>query len=75
MSATPDFSTAYGLAALAAAIIPIILGFLFNVLMGIIAVSMAKKRNLRTVPAFFAGLFGSFLALFFIAMIPKNDQV
>lgn len=48
-----------------------------NIFIGIIAVNMAGKRGLRTVPAFFAGLFGSFLSLFIIAMIPKqtNEKV
>ncbi|MHB8062995.1 MAG: hypothetical protein ACYDG2_10230 [Ruminiclostridium sp.] len=53
-------------------LIPILLLPLVNIVVGIIAVSMAKKRGLRTVPAFFAGFFGSFLSLFFIAMFPKN---
>jgi hypothetical protein len=40
---------------------------------GAIAYHMAKSRGLQTVPAFFAGFFGSFIALFFIAMFPKKD--
>ena len=40
---------------------------------GAIALHMAKSRGLRTVPAFFAGFFGSFVALFFIALFPKKD--
>lgn len=44
-----------------------------NSVIGIIAVNMAKQRGLRTTPAFFAGFFGSFLALFFIAMFPKQN--
>ena len=40
---------------------------------GAIALHMAKSRGLRTVPAFFAGFFGCYIALFFIAMFPKKD--
>jgi hypothetical protein len=65
-------SSAYTGLALAAAIIPVLLGLVFNAIIGAIAVGMAKKRGLKPVPAFFAGLFGSFLALFFIAMFPNN---
>lgn len=46
----------------------------FNCIFGAIAVSMAKKRGLLTTPAFFAGLFGSFVSLFFIAMFPIRDE-
>lgn len=55
-------------------LLPMILVFGFNAIFGAIAVSMAGKRGLRTVPAFFAGFFGSFLALFFIAMFPKQQN-
>ncbi len=47
---------------------------LINIIVGIIAVNMANSRGLRTVPAFFAGFFGSFISLFFIAMIPKKTN-
>lgn len=57
---------------IAGLLIPILLIPLVNIVIGIIAVSMAKKRELRTIPAFFAGFFGSFLSLFFIAMFPKK---
>jgi hypothetical protein len=62
----------FNVATLLAAIIPIVLGLLFNVVMGVIAVFMAKKRGLLPVPAFFAGMFGSFVALLIIAMFPKH---
>jgi uncharacterized membrane protein (DUF373 family) len=52
--------------------LPLLLISAINIAFGVIAVSMANKRGLRPVPAFFAGLFGSFLALFIIAMLPKN---
>jgi len=45
-----------------------------NIAIGLIAVSMAKKRGLRTIPAFFVGFFGSFLSLFFIAMFPIKES-
>lgn len=53
---------------------PIILVFGFNAIFGAIAVNMAGKRGLRTVPAFFSGFFGSFTVLFFIAMFPKRQN-
>lgn len=49
---------------------PILFLSVFNIIFGVIAVNMANKRGLRTVPAFFVGFFGSFLSLFIIAMIP-----
>lgn len=57
-----------------AALLPMLLFLFINVIVGVIAMNMAGKRGLRTTPAFFAGLFGSFLALFFIAMFPKKDN-
>jgi hypothetical protein len=50
--------------------LPLALFLAFNIAMGIIASGMAQKRGLKQVPAFFAGLFASFTALFFIAMFP-----
>lgn len=41
---------------------------------GTIAVNMARKRGLRTVPAFFAGMFSSFVVLFYIAMHPITEK-
>ncbi|HYE11841.1 MAG TPA: hypothetical protein VEF53_16870 [Patescibacteria group bacterium] len=41
---------------------------------GTIAVKMARKRGLRTVPAFFAGMFSSFVVLFYIAMHPITEK-
>ncbi len=60
--------------ALAGLFLPLLSVLVVNIVIGIIAVSMAKKRGLNTVPAFFAGFFGSFLSLFFIAMFPINRQ-
>ncbi len=54
--------------------LPLIIMFGINGGIGAIAVSMAQNRGLRPVPAFFAGFFGSFLALFFIAMFPKHSN-
>ncbi len=54
--------------------LPLIFVFGINGGIGAIAVSMASKRGLRTTPAFFAGFFGSFLALFFIAMFPIRQN-
>ncbi|PYG85018.1 hypothetical protein LY28_03378 [Ruminiclostridium sufflavum DSM 19573] len=53
---------------------PILFMLVINVVFGIIAVSMAKRRGLNTVPAFFAGFFGSFVPLLIIAMFPVNKQ-
>ena len=53
-------------------LLPICFGIGFAVMFGAIAVSMAKKRELPTTPAFFAGLFGGPLALFIIALFPKK---
>lgn len=55
-------------------LLPLFLISVINITVGIIAVSMAKKRGLRTTPAFFAGFFGSFLSLFFIAMFPIKES-
>lgn len=55
-------------------LVPLFFVLVINIVVGIIAVSMAKKRGLRTTPAFFAGFFGSFLALFFIAMFPITES-
>ena len=53
---------------------PMIFLSFINIIFGIIALKTAGKRGLRTVPAFFAGFFGFFLALFIIAMIPKQNN-
>jgi hypothetical protein len=45
-----------------------------NAIFGIIAVNMARKRGLRTVPAFFAGMLSSFVVLFYIAMHPITEN-
>ncbi len=58
---------------LAATLIPLVLMFCLNVVFGVLALNMAKKRGLKTVPAFFAGLFGSFVSLFIIAMFPVKE--
>lgn len=52
---------------------PLLFLLAINIGIGAIAVSMAKKRGLRTTPAFFAGFFGSFLSLFFIALFPVKE--
>lgn len=41
---------------------------------GTIAVNMARRRGLRPVPAFFAGMFSSFVVLFYIAMHPITEK-
>ncbi len=53
----------------------IIVCLIFNLIPALIGMNMAKKRGLRNVPAFFSGLFGSFISLFFIAMFPKKEQM
>jgi len=53
----------------------IIMGLIFNLIPAFIAMNMAKNRGLRSVPAFFAGLFASFVSLFFIAMFPKRENL
>ena len=72
MSAFPD-SNLSGIAMLFASVIPLLLGLVLNIICGIVAMNMAKSRGLNHVPAFFAGFFGSFVALFFIAMFPKQN--
>lgn len=57
-----------------ALLLPLLLLLCANVLIGVAAMGMAKKRGLMPVPAFFAGLFGSFVALLFIAVIPVKMQ-
>jgi|GEM_PF-2493420 hypothetical protein len=47
---------------------------LINLIIALIASKMARNRGLLPVPAFFAGLFTSFISLFFIAMFPKKKQ-
>jgi len=68
--------TLYGvenlLAILATVVIPLILALVVNVVLGIIAVSMAKKRDLRPVPAFFLGFFAGIVGLFIVALTPKR---
>ena len=52
-------------------LLPLITMTVFNAaVFGTISVKMARKRGLRPVPAFFAGMFSSFIALFYIAMHP-----
>jgi hypothetical protein len=58
---------------LASIVFPIFFLMAINIVIAIIAMGMAKKRGLRPVPAFFAGFFGSFLALFFIAMFTARE--
>ncbi len=55
-------------------LLPMMILPVLNIIFGIIAMNMANKRGLRTVPAFFAGFFGSFLSLFIIAMFPKQQN-
>ncbi len=59
---------------IAMTLLPMLLFFIINIIIGVVAVNMAKKRGFNTVPAFFAGLFGSFLTLLFIAMFPKDKE-
>ena len=56
--------------------LPMILIFGINAaIFGTISVNMARQRGLRTVPAFWAGTFGSFFTLFYIAMHPKKEEI
>jgi hypothetical protein len=60
-----------------ATVVPIIIslfGLAVSIICGVVAMNMAKKRGIQHVPAFFAGFFGSIVALFIIAMFPKQDQ-
>lgn len=57
------------------AILPLFVMICFGIIFGLIAIKMAKKRRMNTTAAFFSGLFGSFLALFFIALFPIKDTV
>ncbi len=69
-----DTSYANYAAAILGYLLPILFVLAVNIVFGSIAMKMARKRNLRTVPAFFAGFFGSAITLFIIAMFPVNPQ-
>jgi len=57
-------------------VLPLLFSFVvLNLIPAFIAMNMAKKRGLRNVPAFFAGLFASYISLFFIAMFPIREDV
>lgn len=45
-----------------------------NAIVGVVAIGMAKKRGMLPIPAFFAGLFGSVVALLILAAIPVKPQ-
>lgn len=57
-----------------ATFLPILFILAFNSVMGTIALKMAERRGMRTVPAFLAGFFGSFLVLLIIAMFPVKEN-
>jgi len=72
----PDFLGAYGYQFIVIlCIVCAIVALGLRAGAGTIAYFMAKSRGLRTVPAFFAGFFASFIALFFIALFPKKNPV
>ena len=60
------------IAFLAAVVIPLVVGLIVNIIIGVIAVNMAKKRDLRPVPAFFIGFLSGFIGLFIVALTPKR---
>lgn len=60
---------------LAFMIIPFLFAIFVNVIIGFIASGMAKSRGLNPVAAFFAAFFCSFIALFYIAMHPKKNEI
>ncbi len=72
MSVPSAYDFGYGLASLLVMVVPALLGLVINVVCGIVGMNMAKSRDLRPVPGFFVGLFGSFLGLFIIALTPKK---
>lgn len=72
MAAEP--TTSFGMASLLLALVPVVLAIILNVVFGVIAMNMAKTRGFHPVPAFFAGLFGSFVALLIIAMFPVRSD-
>lgn len=53
---------------------PLVIVLGFNAIIGIIAMKMATKRGLKSVPAFWAAVFGSVAALFIIAMHPIQEK-
>lgn len=57
--------------------VSVIIGFFFmglNSICGFIAYSLAKKRNIQALPAFFAALLGSIGVVFIVAMFPKKQE-
>lgn len=63
----------YSMISVLAIAIPALLALLVNVACGVGAVYMAKGRNLKPVPAFFAGFIGGLLTVLILAMFPKED--
>lgn len=56
-------------------LLPMILVFGFNAIFGAIAVSMASKRGLRTVPAFFAGFFWFVFSAILYSNVSKTTKL
>lgn len=55
-------------------LLPLVILLGFNAIIGVIAMKMAAKRGLRSVPAFWSGFFATVVALFFIAMHPIQEK-
>jgi len=57
-----------------ASILPILFWFGVEVAIAFAAANMAKKRGLKQNAAFFAGFFGSIIALCIIGMFPVKEK-
>jgi hypothetical protein len=71
MSSIPE---ATNLAILLSTLLPLLLLVVVNIVMGVIALNLAKSRGFNTVAAFFTGLVGGLAAVLIILMFPKKQD-
>lgn len=69
-----EMDSSYLIVALLAYLVPALIALVLNVVFGIIAVNMAKKRGMKPVPAFFVAFFTSFIGLLIIGMFPVKEN-
>lgn len=55
-------------------LLPLVILLGFNIAFGVVAMKMAARRGLRSVPAFWSGFFTMPVALVFIAMHPIKEN-
>jgi hypothetical protein len=55
-------------------ILVLLVAFIVNIVMGVIALNLAKSRGLNTIVAFFAGFVGSLMTVLIILMLPKKQE-